>query len=132
VRSWEPPNLDGGKYVTGESLLDAYAITLMHNSLRERHPIGNGCWPTLQEWKDQARGEWWSTGAADSTSSSEASASSQYATDMAFNGCRGRKFFTTGNGYFGLGPVGVQKGAYYLSHLQQYEKDVLTPSFLFR
>jgi hypothetical protein len=122
VRSWEPPGLHGTtKYVTGESLLDVYAITLLQNSLRERHPTGTGSWPTLQEWKDHARGEWWSGGVPviDTPSSSEASAGSQFMTEMAYDRCRGRKFFMTDNGYIGLGPAGAQQGAYYLFSLKR-------------
>lgn len=53
VRGWEPDNLYGRDYVTGDNLSDAYTITLLQNRIRERWPA-NAYMRTLKEWKSQA------------------------------------------------------------------------------
>ncbi|KAI0545335.1 heterokaryon incompatibility protein-domain-containing protein [Xylaria curta] len=51
VRSWEPNDLYEGTYATGESLLDAYARTLICNDLRDRIP-SSGRWKP-ERWQGQ-------------------------------------------------------------------------------
>ncbi|KAJ8132725.1 hypothetical protein O1611_g898 [Lasiodiplodia mahajangana] len=51
VRTWEPEDLYNRTYATGESLLEAYARTLICNDLRDRTPSGRV--PKPERWQGQ-------------------------------------------------------------------------------
>ncbi|KAM0264110.1 hypothetical protein ACHAQJ_000855 [Trichoderma viride] len=105
IRLWEPENLDTGTYVTGESLLDAFAKTLLQNDLRERNPTDKG-WPSLAEWKSYCEKHIF----ADSAEPLEALNFSHYLDNMVSGRCARRMFIETEEGYIGLGPRGCKPG----------------------
>jgi hypothetical protein len=109
VRSWEPPNLHTGMYRTGGTLLDAYAITLLQNSLRERFSEQKD-WPTLDEWKTHGTGRLWDRYLAKAPTSKERFDLNNRFDFMALTRCKGRVFMSTEEGYIGLGPLGARAG----------------------
>ncbi|KAJ8069679.1 hypothetical protein OCU04_000107 [Sclerotinia nivalis] len=109
VRGWEPDNLYGRDYVTGDNLSDAYAITLLQHRIRDRWPA-NTYMPTLKEWKSQATvpaefGEGARSenkvGGFDRTNS---------LSNRGYNCVLRRALFFTAEGYLGLGPMATQPG----------------------
>ncbi|CAM1506381.1 Fc.00g060220.m01.CDS01 [Cosmosporella sp. VM-42] len=104
IRSWEPSELEGS-YVTGGTMLQAFAITLLQNDLRERHPTEEG-WPTLAEWRDYCQRHIFKG----STKPHRKLDPSYYLDDMVQGRCANRVFMTTKEGYIGLGPRGCQVG----------------------
>jgi len=107
VRSWQPKDLFDASYVTGESLLRAYAATLRHNGFEERFPKPS-IYPSIGDWEAQAydfplfgrgtlpRGE---------VNDSSTVGDGWYTLER----LHGHTFFTTVEGYIGFAP-GVMPG----------------------
>jgi hypothetical protein len=109
VRSWEPPNLHTEMYPTGGTLLDAYAITLLQNSLQERFSEQQD-WPRLDEWKAHGTGHLWDRHLGKASISEERFDLNNRFDFMAFTRCKGRVFMSSEEGYIGLGPSGARPG----------------------
>ncbi|KAI0445124.1 heterokaryon incompatibility protein-domain-containing protein [Xylaria telfairii] len=103
---WEPEDLYNKTYVTGESLLEAYARTLICGSLRDRVP---GSWvPTLERWQGQ-----YHTNALFGDLAkdgqfvfSDLTRQERQPLEMLV----GRRFFMCDNGFIGIGPGDIQYG----------------------
>lgn len=109
VRGWEPKELKNREYATGDSLLDAYAITLLQHRIRDRWPK-NAYMPTLEEWKSQttAPAEFGEQAWAENSSAGFDRANSL--SNRAYNCVLGRALVLTQEGYIGLAPVATQPG----------------------
>jgi hypothetical protein len=109
IRSWEPANMETASYVTGESLSDVYALTLLQNYLPSRYHDITSVYMNLHEWK--ACGGFGLFGP--SARFNPAAACRPFDTNVSMGciaeiACRGRAFMVTREGYIGLGPDGVQ------------------------
>ncbi|KAJ3575182.1 hypothetical protein NPX13_g4120 [Xylaria arbuscula] len=104
VRGWEPEDLYTGTYINGESLLEAYARTLICGNLRDRVPDS---WrPTLERWQGQ-----WHTNAlfGDLAKENQLDLSNLTRQEEApLQMLVGRNFFTCDNGYMGIGPGDIK------------------------
>lgn len=108
VRSWQPENLYDETYVNGDSLLDAYAVTLLQFRLRDRWPT-NEYMPTLEDWKSQKQAppmfgkqiKQAREGCFDRSIS---------LSHRAYNCVLRRLFFRTNEGYIGLAPIDTKPG----------------------
>ena len=109
VRSWEPPNLHTETHPTGGTLLDAYAIALLQNSLRERF-LEQKDWPRLDEWKTHGTGHLWDRDSAMGSISKNQFDLNNRFDFMALTRCKGRSYMKTEEGYIGLGPFGMRPG----------------------
>jgi len=92
IQSWAPNDLDKITYPTGESLMDAFAITLHQNNMIHRF-LRDGE-PTLDEWRTYIR----DVILAGKDGNEDINTSSFYATEL-FRSCYGRDFMTTMEGY---------------------------------
>ncbi|KAI1126965.1 hypothetical protein F5Y10DRAFT_293209 [Nemania abortiva] len=106
VRSWEPENLYDGTYATGESLLEAYARTLICNDIRDRTPTERA--PKLERWQGQYDinplfGEFAREGQI--TTSGLTTAERQPLERLV-----GRRFVECENGFIGIGSSDAQPG----------------------
>ncbi|KAL7627071.1 hypothetical protein AAE478_003847 [Parahypoxylon ruwenzoriense] len=102
IRNWAPDDIRTGLYPTGESLVDAFASTMVMNKVKD-HISTRGSIPTLQVLRESLLGHLSQPGEGDGV---DVSPLSRLATEI----LRGRVFITTDNGYFGLGPPGTQPG----------------------
>jgi hypothetical protein len=100
IQRWAPDNLQTGSYVTGESLLDAFASTLTENELRDRYAT-IGSYPTLQEVKSDIFG--------DMTKTEDLSNGETWNRNI-LRRLSSRAFITTEEGYFGLGTPSTKPG----------------------
>ncbi|SPO04617.1 related to heterokaryon incompatibility protein [Cephalotrichum gorgonifer] len=87
IRNWAPPNMTEGKYPNGESLIDAFAATVISDLLRERFPRF-GPAPTAAEWKATLLA---------------ILSDDQNVNTRLLGYMTGRAFITTDTGHFGLG-----------------------------
>jgi hypothetical protein len=101
IQRWSPDNLQTGSYVTGESLLDAFASTLTENELRDRY-AKIGSYPALQEVKSDIFG--------DMTKTEDLSNGETWNRNI-LRRLSSRAFITTEEGYFGLGTPSTKPGA---------------------
>ncbi|KAI0096631.1 heterokaryon incompatibility protein-domain-containing protein [Nemania sp. FL0031] len=106
VRSWEPEDLYEGTYVTGESLLEAYARTLICNDLRDRTPSGRV--PKPERWQGQYDinplfGEFAQEG---DITLSDLTTAEKHPLEMLV----GRRLLECENGSIGIGPSDAQSG----------------------
>ncbi|KAK5626328.1 hypothetical protein RRF57_002043 [Xylaria bambusicola] len=106
VRGWEPEYLCTGTYINGESLLEAYARTLICDNLRDRAP-DSWC-PTLQRWQGQ-----WHTNALFGDLAKENQVDLSNLTRQEEAPLRmlvGRNFFSCDNEFMGIGPGNIKCG----------------------
>ncbi|KAH7347986.1 hypothetical protein BKA66DRAFT_576415 [Pyrenochaeta sp. MPI-SDFR-AT-0127] len=115
VRSWEPKDLYDRGYVTGDSLLDAYAITLLQNRTRDRWPR-NIYLPALEAWKSQNQTPALFGELVKSTRPDDQFDSSFSLMNRAYNCVLGRAYVTTDEGYIGLVPTGTKSGRTFTSN----------------
>lgn len=109
VRLWEPTNLHTSLYITGESLLDAYSLTLRKGGIKERWPVGEiDC--TLEHWKSKVCGKM-----CLSTESRSDTDVNDLEIHESLKYVRRRTLVTTQNGYIGLAPKAAQQGERLLS-----------------
>jgi hypothetical protein len=107
VRKWEPDDLFAASYVTGESLLEAYAATLIEGDFRDKSPDLHEQ-PTVAEWTAQD--------SINALFGPMAHTGAMYVPAMtswerqALESVCGRCFFTCENGYIGLGADGCNEG----------------------
>ncbi|KAM0166671.1 hypothetical protein ACHAQE_001191 [Botrytis cinerea] len=109
VRGWEPDNLYGKDYVTGDDLSDAYAITLLQHRLRDRWPM-NSYMPTLKKWKSQTTVPAEFGEEARSENMVEGFDRTNSLSNRGYNCVLRRALFFTAEGYLGLGPRAMQPG----------------------
>lgn len=109
ARKWEPDDLYTASYVTGESLLDAYAATLIEGDFRDKSPDLTEL-PTVAEWTAQD--------SINALFGPMAHTGAMYLPVMtswerqALESVCGRCFFRCENGYIGLGADGCNEGMF--------------------
>jgi hypothetical protein len=108
IRKWEPENLRTNFYVTGETLLDAFAYSLCCFHIKERH-IDNCGAATFREWK-----EWLITEILDAATPVGKKANFDYRWPLGWT--KERTFLETEEGFIGIGPADTQPGKYDLCH----------------
>jgi hypothetical protein len=96
MQRWEPENLQTASYVTGESLLDAFASAIACDRLRDRYPTV-GSYSTLQEWKEYI-------------SKASEMLSGEQKSNIPLQHLRGQAFINTAEGYFGLSTPNAKPG----------------------
>lgn len=109
ISSWEPPNLRDGKYVTGGTLLDAFAITICGFVLRDRAPEVHV--PCLSSWRDLNWQDALFSCLRDPGSDMNPSFAAKVLAVL-----RRRRFLSTAEGYIGLAPSETQIGKDMIFH----------------
>lgn len=113
VRSWQPLDLDTAVYKpTGETVREAYAVTLLQADLDSRWPHDDT--PRTQQWVEQDYthvlfGSRSIAEDGDQESSFTAQTLHQHVL-TALHYCTGRRFFQTKEGYMGISNRDAQKG----------------------
>ncbi|KAI0453613.1 heterokaryon incompatibility protein-domain-containing protein [Xylaria acuta] len=102
VRDWEPANLYTATYVTGESLLRAYARTLAFDMLSDRMQ-SQGYFPSLEQWQEQNTRNALFGDAAKKGEFALPGIPVQERTTI--TRLFGMRFMTCDNGFIGLGPT---------------------------
>ncbi|KAI1398394.1 heterokaryon incompatibility protein-domain-containing protein [Hypoxylon fuscum] len=108
VQSWQPEGLYDKAYVNGDSLLNAYAVTLLQFRLRDRWP-NNHYMPKLEDWKSQKQAPPMFGTQAIHTGDARFDRSISLS-HRAYNCVLRRLLFTTSEGYIGLAPIGTRPG----------------------
>lgn len=109
IRSWEPDNMETSTYITGASLSDVHALTLLNYQTKERWPLT--VMPTLKEWQASGGNGLFRPAAG---TMADLSALEQTRWDAyAYDSFRTRAYIVTEEGYIGLGPPGVKPGLSY-------------------
>lgn len=104
IRQWEPENLQMASYPTGESMLDAFVLTLRGCHVKERFPDYG--YPTTESWKDTYLSK-----ISRRTSSAQIEDAMKDSTVVqTVKNCSYQRFLWADAGYFGLGPVNAQPG----------------------
>jgi len=101
VRSWEPDNLQSGRYVTGESLLETHLRMLRFNRFTDRYPGSAYC--SLHEWYCD-----FTSHVQKSVSRDEAEIPELLEIDHLHN----TSYITTNEGFIGLAPATALPGKY--------------------
>lgn len=105
ISLWEPDDLYTASYVTGTSLLEAFAVTILQNEFRDRNPMDEG-YPTLEDWMRTCKKHLFN----DAEEEHDQFNTSFYLDNMAVSRCTGRVYMETEEGYIGLGPTGSRVG----------------------
>ena len=105
IRKWEPADLEASYHVTGESMVDAYVLTLCFNQHSGRSSSRTQRCLELQVLKacffDQI---------SVTTGVRNTGTAGTYDAFWALDRTRGRKLFTTEDGHIGIGPSAAQPG----------------------
>lgn len=131
VRSWEPSDMETAIYVTGDSVSDAFARTLLQDWTKDRFPQFS--LTPLEDWKASGGNGLFGPAARPATwVSCEPFDRTDYTGNLAYCCCLGRSFITTAEGYIGLGPDGVEPGLspfllFYASYVALRLADVQFP-----
>jgi hypothetical protein len=109
VRSWAPSDMETATYITGDTLSDVFARTLLLNVTEDRWP-GSGS-INLDDWKACGGNGLFGPAARSATAEMcDPFDRTKYWSSTAYYCCYGRSFVTTAEGYIGLGPPGVESG----------------------
>jgi len=108
IRSWEPPGIDTATYITGDSLSDVHALTLLRNYTLDRWP-GLDFHPSLKEWK-AVGGNGLFTASVEPEQDSPPLYKRARIEELSRFSCADRTYMVTKEGYIGLGPPGVKSG----------------------
>jgi len=104
ARQWHAQLPSTKKYLTDESIEQAFALTLCMNRTREQHPYDH--FLSATEWVGVLRRMLRLTAA----SSSNDPIYKERETANTIQKMRGRRFFTTSDGHIGIAPAGAQVG----------------------
>lgn len=107
VPTWERELPRGDVYVTGQTMHEAFALTLCMNRTRERHPTNH--FLDVTEWLVMLR--------AILSTDADVDGHDIYTHREIANviqKVKGRTFITTGDGYMGMAPAGVRAGKLHL------------------
>ena len=105
IRKWEPADLEASYHVTGESMVDAYVLTLCFNQHSGRSSSRTQRCLELQVLKASFFDQISVTTGARNTGTA-----GTYDAFWAHDRTRGRKLFTTEDGHIGIGPSAAQPG----------------------
>jgi hypothetical protein len=102
-----PKDVSQRTYPTGESLLDAFLLTIQLNLTAERS-VKNTIYPPFGEWKEQYLSH---VASSQEPLSAELFETSNFYKSYTY--CQSRVFITTASGYVGLAPSGTSVGKYH-------------------
>lgn len=103
IPDWEPPNLRDGKYITGGTLLDAFAITVCGFVIRDRAP--EVIVPPLSSWRELN----WSAALLSCLGNPGGDMNPSFGAKV-LAALRRRRFLSTAEGYIGLAPSETRTG----------------------
>lgn len=100
IREWLHESVCSDTYMTGDSFLEAFSLTLVGHRLKDRFPVDT--LPTKLEWKEKFHRAM--------MDKSEVNGAKDSQMDTALRFAVGRTFFTTDEGYIGLGLSNIRPG----------------------